>query len=85
MPSPPLTIGRACEEAVDEPFVGVRRIVSDEVIHRFGRRWQAGEIDRDPPDQGSSCPPRVMGKAPRLRAGQGRSGRSRFAARRHSR
>src|SRR5262249_41175169 len=56
VPAPSLAVVRAGQEPVDQPLVGVRRAVGEEGLDLFGRRRQAGHVERHPADQGPPIP-----------------------------
>ena len=49
--APALAVVRRGEQAVDEFLVGVGRLVGEEGVDLFGRRRQAGQIERDAADE----------------------------------
>ena len=72
----PLAEPRRSEQAVDQPLVGIRPIVGQKRVDLRKSGRQTGEVERHPADQVAPCTPRSRAKAPRPRAGPGRSGRS---------
>ena len=57
--APALAVMRARQQAIDQPFVGVRPVVGEEGGDLVGRRGQAGQVERDAADQGRRDRPRV--------------------------
>ena len=47
----PLAVVRAREEAFDEFVVGVGRLIVHKHLHLLWRRWQAGQVKREPADE----------------------------------
>ena len=59
VPSPPLAVLGRGQQAVDQPLVGVGRVVGQKTVDLLGRRRQTRQIECDPADQG---PPRRLGR-----------------------
>ena len=51
MPAPPLAVVRTGQQAVNQPLVGVRRLVIHERLHLLRCRWQPDQIERRAADE----------------------------------
>ena len=51
VPSPAFAVGTRSEEPVDDALPGIGRRVSEEGVELLGRRGEAGEVERDAPQE----------------------------------
>ena len=51
MACPTFAIMGGGQQAIDEPFVGVRTVVREKIVHRGQGGRQAGEIQAESPDE----------------------------------
>ena len=70
-PRPVLAVGGLRQQAIDEFLVGVGARVADEPLDLLQGRRQAGQVEREPADQGVRGRPRARASAPRARGGPG--------------
>jgi hypothetical protein len=46
-----LSIAGRSQQAIDKPFIGIRRAIGDESSDLLGSRWQPSEVEADAPDE----------------------------------
>ena len=67
---PPFAVMGAAQQAIDQPLVGVRTGIGEKGIDLGGRRRQAGQVVRDPPDQRRAIGLGRMAEAHLLESGE---------------